>query len=142
MKREIIFRGKDVETGEWVEGYYVLFPTPCIYNPKTGEWHKVHPETVGQYVNTKDKTGKKVFEGDIVEAWSAGSHTTHGLVKWGSTGFFILLLGEKGPTDHWDLAPHSERMKGYELIDEHLTLIGNVIDNPELLPCPNRWKEF
>lgn len=140
MKREIIFRGKDVETGEWVEGYYVLFPTPCIYNPKTGEWHKVHPETVGQYVNTKDKTGKKVFEGDIVDAWSAGSHTTHGLVKFGATGFLICRLGEKGPLSPWQLAPSN--ISGNELIDDSLTIIGNVIDTPEILPCENKWKEF
>lgn len=162
MKREILFRGKEIQTGEWIEGYYTLIhgvlvnkknhvkgyrDLHCIFNGdmprgKMGYWHEVDPASVGQYVDTKDKTGRKVFEGDIVDAWSAGSHTTHGLVKWGTTGFFICRLTENGPIEGWNLAPHSERMKGYELIDEHLLVIGNVIDNPELLPCEDKWKEF
>ena len=163
MKREIRFRGKDIKTGEWVECFYAMHhvpetdnhdkvtgfkEVPSIFNDEPGQrskgsyWHEVDPASVGQYVGTKDKTGRKVFEGDIVDAWSAGSHTTHGLVKWGTTGFFICRLTENGPIGGWNLAPHSERMKGYELIDEHLLVIGNVIDNPEWLPCEDKWKEF
>lgn len=160
MRREIQFRGKDIKTGEWIEGYYALIhgvlvnkknhvkgyrDLHCIFNGdmprgKMGYWHEVNPASVGQYVGTKDKTGKRVYEGDIVDAWSAGSHTTHGLIKWGIDGFFISRCGKYGPLAPWKLGPSS--IPSEDLKDCSLTVIGNVIDNPELLPCEDEWKKF
>lgn len=161
MRREIRFRGKDIKTGEWIEGFYAPLhiamtdnhdkvtgfkEIPSIFNDESGErskggyWHTVDPNTVGQYVGTKDKTGKRVYEGDIVDAWSAGSHTTHGLIKWGIDGFFISRCGKYGPLAPWKLGPSS--IPSEDLKDSSLTVIGNVIDNPELLPCEDEWKKF
>ena len=80
--REILFRGKRVDNGEWVEGYY-----HCVtdnYTPKnihyittfkkldngeiilTGQYDVV-PETVGECTFFPDRNGKMIFEGDIIE---------------------------------------------------------------------------
>lgn len=73
--RQIIFRGKRKDNGEWVYGWYA----PLVCNDKTvipnikdyngSDW-KVIPETVGQFTGRYDKSNNKIFEGDIVRCLS------------------------------------------------------------------------
>lgn len=133
--REILFRGKRIANGEWVEGYYCpcsfgRFPCrPAIIikeDMDNGRWHpeEIIPETVGQYTGLTDKNGNKIFEGDIID-------TPDRLVKvvWltGNSQFdldFIRYANDVTITNFKGI--HMSDLKEYEII-------GSIHDNPELL---------
>lgn len=134
--REILFRGKREDNGEWVEGYYVcvsgvkhyiLTGNPVIApNNITIECYGVIPETVGQYTGLKDKNGKRIFEHDVVRRFnSKGKEIMRYIVKW-CDDCCIFVLSYCGDDMGYDT--DFTVFSGTEL-----EVIGNETDNPELL---------
>ena len=128
--REVIFRGKRVDNGEWVEGilfnaeedtFIIPHGNEYSYDPMEGLAFdvygcKVAPETVGQYTGLTDKNGKKIFEGDIIEY-----NEKIGKIKYSECDAAFDILFDTWNTD-------------FSVIDERrIEVIGNIHDNPELM---------
>lgn len=125
--REILFRGKRKDSGEWVEGllWKKKYDTPKLFiscfpdKDDNEEVFVIYPETVGQYTGLTDKNGTKIFEGDIVQGKDR-------LEKH---------LEVFGYIDHKDgtFVITGDFMTHYRWLDYEVEVIGNIHDNPELL---------
>ena len=124
--RDIIFRGKRISDGEWVEGYLgvEVGGAPvieyCGTDEDVGDYVEeqfVNPESIGQYTGLTDKNGTKIFEGDILHA-AQGDF----VVRW-SENICSFVAGEK---ERMRPCMNSGTMK-------HCEVIGNIHDNPELI---------
>ena len=139
--REIKFRGKRIDNGEWVCGYYVKYEhmgdTKHIIITNWAQVYvnsyEIDPETVGQYTGLKDKNGVEIYEGDIVD-FTTFDHNDidtqwRGVVKFSFGGWQIWNNGK---------SPYYDTDGAFELDwvcyqDEEIEVIGNIHDNPELL---------
>ena len=142
--REILFRGKRVDNGEWIYGVpitdkatgdaYIITSTAGAYlrseiNNMCATGFRAIPETVGRYTGLTDKNGTRIFEGDIVKI--TGFHTTAiAAVKYGSRS-------EKSTSWGWyfdDNDGHTYLLESQAFCkDYNAIIIGNIHDNPELL---------
>ena len=123
--RDIIFRGKRLDNGEWVEGYFVNLwlmhyqKHQPIITDNNAVSYDVDPSTVGQYTGLTDKNGKKIFEGDIM-AFTAYGFDYVGTVEF-ADGSFSVMCEHASPFLDQAVSKHGAY------------IIGNVHDNPELL---------
>lgn len=128
--REILFRAKRVDTGEWVTGYYVngdftggnntrhyIFAYPNTY-------YEIYTETICTYTGMTDKNGQKIWENDILVAHLDENYPedeTYEQVIWHESGFCTM---EKNSTD-------CELLDGFDT--RYFAVCGNIFDNAELL---------
>ena len=126
--REILFRGKRKDNGEWETGSLIIIRDGCsdkevfIADKMTGYHTPVIPETVGQYTGLTDKNGRKIFEGDIIKGKVHevnGYRDRRGVVEYHGVGFIMNLE----PNSWYD----------QKNIPFDCEIIGNIYDNPELL---------
>lgn len=128
IMREILFRGKRTDNGEWVEGYYCNLggnhPRVLKENIFIGKIGRVLEfknidvisETVGQYTGLTDKNGVKIFEGDILRD---DDNEENGVIEF-VDGEFCVVFGNVETHGIADIACCCY-------------VIGNIHDNPELL---------
>lgn len=141
----MLFRGKRVDNGEWVEGYlfktkehtYIAyagqFDDDLFLSPKN-IFIEVVPETVGQYTGLTDKNRKNIFKGDIVRLCDENNDT-----EWSA----IVEFGNPNGEYNWGwqlkpiVDPHANKdILLWIEIDEFgisCEVIGNIHDNPKLL---------
>lgn len=128
--REVIFRGKRADNGEWIEGSLLGIDwcdKPSTYsiapNTPVSVFYSVIPETVGQYTGLTDKNGVRIFEGDIVS-----------LVKHDGLIYKVVYVPCR-----YELV-NSKGVNCFVLDiykSENIEVIGNIHDNPELLGGEN-----
>lgn len=130
--REILFKAKRIDSGEWVEGYYVkkydllgkIHLILHVDNYVRQEYAEIDPETLCQFTGLCDKNGKKIWENDILIAHLDESYpedAAYETVEWNFAGW---VGHETGSTD-------KEYLNEFDL--EHYEVVGNIFDNPELL---------
>lgn len=129
--REILFRGKRLDNGEWVEGAYLNDRDGAFYicpaasditygdngnRRRIGCWYKVDPDTVGECTGLPDMQGVKIFEGDVVTMAEE-----YGKIEYSETEAMFQVVFDTWYTDF-------DHYFGTDF-----EVIGNIHDNPELL---------
>lgn len=146
---DAMFRGKRLDNGKWVEGYYAKFGTADYIlsgkMKKTGhrdeyniicyqpEKYGIFPDSKSQYIGLYDKNGKRVFSGDIVKL-NDGTDELYVVQKecdtpggyWAETGYILQHIG-------W-----SDYLHFTDTIDDwdnecQIFIVGNIYDNKEML---------
>ena len=148
--REILFRGKRLDNGEWVEGFYNHIPCgrfgsdehmiqTVLENGKIGMLHDVDPSTVGQYTGLKDKNGKRIFEGDIVNLWweprtdnQADEFKKYkAVIEFGNPNSIYSWGWQLKMIDNMPFNKDILLWVDMEEVGAYTEIIGNIHDNPE-----------
>ena len=134
--REILFRGKRIDNGEFTYGN-IMIPRfggeTCIVEqdaPFHSFVYEVAPSTIGQFTGLTDKNGKKIFEGDIGRYKQTDGAKRNGkpiicigkVVYNAKTASFAVESKDETGCKYFDYFP---------IMD--FEVIGNIHDNPELL---------
>lgn len=143
MTREILFRGKRIDNGEWVYGnlnygtieiknikdsYYI---SDFDVNPWDKKFYPVNPETVGQYTGLTDKNGKKIFEGDILKIiHKYQSPFDDDTKEYTDIDVDVVHFDDEGLCFSYGKSPF---LCVADNVTAEYEVVGNIHDNPELL---------
>lgn len=127
--REILFKAKRKDNGEWAEGYYVydnvknkafICDTRMLYEwlPKV-MWIEVDPNTICQFTGMTDKNGKRIWESDVVWLVYDGEEYIYKIVWDNSELDFKATNGEENYGSNFE----------YLLCCDEIEVIGNIFDN-------------
>lgn len=129
--REILFKAKRKDNGEWVEGYYLNIAKInhfiCTGKIKLDgavkgiiapEMYEINPDTICQITGLTDKNGQKIWENDIAHIRSSGL-SGYGVIKY-QNGNLVLV--------------DAKRKRTYSMYGEwKIRKDGNIFDNADLL---------
>lgn len=143
MAREILFKAKRADNGEWVEGYYFgVGEKHMILNFSTDEsgtyhnMYEIDPETLCQYTGLTDKNGNKIWENDIIK-YHFGEQTAPIKYDIYQSCFDSTKTQHCGFYVDWDYKKNLRKDLGYWINMVDAEVIGNIFDNPELLEGGN-----
>lgn len=144
--REILFKAKRVDNGEWEIGSLIALPTGeyeisnrCNNPPDSDPmWnkvvitHKVNPSTICQYTGLKDKNGKKIWENDIIKYHFGEIYAP---IKYGyyQNCFDSQKAEHLGFYVDWSYDKCLRKDLGYWINMVDAMPVGNIFDNKELL---------
>lgn len=155
MNREILFKAKGIDNGEWVEGYYVYITNPLTEDGKpikhlicngTSIFNDlIDPVTLCQYTGLTDKDGKKIWENDILR----GHGNDKDLSKVSFGKFYVIdaetlrrvdeVIGWHTEVIETDALSKCEPfclpmpLTDFYIERSEFEVYGNIFDNPELL---------
>lgn len=119
--RDIRFRGKNIDTGEWVYGFFKKSAHgDCYIEDENGLAVVVDPDTVGQMVCLLDE-GDEVYEGDYLHCQGGWNDPDLLIVKWDDEEHNFVLISVINDT-YEDISS----------IDEDCTVVGNIHTQAEL----------
>lgn len=141
--REILFKAKRIDNGEWIEGYY----TECrgetfigidtssmfeIFCPPVIRWFKVSSETLCQFTGLTDKNGQKIWENDIIKYHFGEIYAP---IKYGcyQNCFDSQKAEHVGFYVDWSDDKCLRKDLGYWIDMVDTMPVGNIFNNPELL---------
>ena len=131
MNREILFKAKRKDNGEWVEGYYMPRPNShgkqryYIIPLSQARWYEIDSDTLCQYTGLTDKNGKKIWENDICDRKEKYPEiVTYNKGDWQLD--YSYALGKEKHFCACNLGFYACERKCVEVI-------GNIFDNADLL---------
>lgn len=144
MNREILFKAKRKDTGEWVQGLPGYDMSGNIAEIETHKSfgdcriYEIDPDTICQYTGLTDKNGKKIWENDILRGYqypyrSDGNDNYFAEVTWFENCPAFGIYTFKNPKSNvcGISEGNTEFMENWN--SEDWEVIGNIFDNPELL---------
>ena len=138
MNRDILFKAKKVDGGEWIEGYIVKkHGTYFLYDINESDTcrqnnYLIDEDTICQYTGLTDKNGNRIWEGDIIK-YHFGE--VYAPVKFGEyqSCFDSTSTCHVGFYVDWDKNHDFRKDLGYWIKMVDAEVVGNIFDNPELL---------